>query len=235
MTITVITGATRGLGLHTARRLVAMGHTVYLGARDPGRGEALCAELGARPLPLDVTSETSVRAAADHVRRETGHVDVLVNNAGIAGAPVSAPELDAATLLEVLDTNVLGAVRVLRAFLPLLGHSREPVVVNVSSGLGSLAAASAPGAHRDTVPAWLPAPAYATSKAALNMLTLQYAHALPGMRINAVDPGYTATDFNGNTGTQTVAEGAEIIVRLATVGADGPTGGFHQLKGAVSW
>ncbi len=235
MTITVITGATRGLGRETARRLVAAGHTVYLGARDAERGRRVSDELGARPLPLDVTCERSVQAAAAHVREVSGRVDVLVNNAGIAGPHLSAPELDAESLARVFETNVFGAVRTLRAFLPLLGHSSEPVVVNVSSGLGSLAAACAPEQHRDTVPAWLPAPAYAASKAALNMLTVQYAHALPGVRINAVDPGHTATDFNGHTGTQTVEEGAEVIVRLATVGRDGPTAGFHQLKGTVPW
>ncbi|MDX3224668.1 SDR family oxidoreductase [Streptomyces sp. ME19-01-6] len=235
MRTTLITGATRGLGLETARQLAEAGHTVYLGARDIRRGEEAARRVGARPLRLDVTSEDDVRAAAKLVREEAGRLDVLVNNAGISGPARSAAEVTADDLLTVYDTNVFGAVRVTHAFLPLLEAGEAPVVVNVSSGLGSLAAAVDPPAHTSSVPVWLPALGYSSSKAALNMVTVQYAHALPHLRINAVDPGLTATDFNGHAGNRTVAEGAEIIVRMATVAPDGPTGGYFSAAGPLPW
>jgi NAD(P)-dependent dehydrogenase (short-subunit alcohol dehydrogenase family) len=129
------------------------------------------------------------------------------------------------------ETNVFGVVRVLHAFLPLLQRSAAPVVVNVSSGLASLTHLSDP----DHPAHFYPGIAYPTSKTALNMLTVQYAKAFPHMRINAVEPGFTKTDLNGNTGTQTVEQGAEIIVRMAQVGADGPTGGYFDVEGALPW
>jgi NAD(P)-dependent dehydrogenase (short-subunit alcohol dehydrogenase family) len=129
------------------------------------------------------------------------------------------------------ETNVFGTVRVLHAFLPLLRRSAAPVVVNVSSGLASLTGVSNPGA-----PAYgYPGVAYPASKAAVNMITVQYAKAFPGMRINAVEPGFTKTDLNGNTGVQTVEQGAEIIVRMAQVGLEGPTGGFFDAEGTLPW
>ncbi len=235
MTTTLITGANKGLGLETARRLVEAGHTVYLGARDARRGEEAARLVGARPLLIDVTSDESVQAAAKFLHEQVGRLDVLVNNAGIRGSIRPAGEVTAAEMLTAYDTNVFGVVRVTRAFLPLLQASEAPVVVNVSSGLGSLAVTADPAGHASVVPAWVPVLVYNSSKAALNMVTAQYAHAHPGIRINAVDPGYTATDFNGHTGTQTVAEGAEIIVRMATVGTDGPSGGYFAASGAVPW
>jgi NAD(P)-dependent dehydrogenase (short-subunit alcohol dehydrogenase family) len=119
----------------------------------------------------------------------------------------------------------------MHAFLPLLQVSSAPVVVNVSSGMGSLAITTDPGRFEST----LISLAYPSSKAALNMLTTQYAKAYPGIKINAVDPGYTATDLNGHEGTQTVEQGAEIIVRMATVAPDGPTGGYFDASGPVPW
>ncbi|QKV94479.1 SDR family oxidoreductase [Streptomyces sp. NA02950] len=235
MTTTLITGANKGLGLETARQLVAAGHTVYVGARDARRGEEAAHLIGARPLLIDVTSDESVQAAAKSIERETGRLDVLVNNAGINGRAHTAEETTGADLLTVFDTNVFGAVRTVHAFLPLLRASGAPVVVNVSSGLGSLTVSSDPEGHATAVPVWIPALAYASSKAALNMVTVQYAHAFPGIRFNAVDPGYTATDLNGHTGDQTIEEGAEIIVRMATIGSDGPTGGYFSLTGPVPW
>ncbi|MET9294202.1 SDR family NAD(P)-dependent oxidoreductase [Streptomyces sp. NPDC003077] len=236
MTTTLITGAGRGLGLESARELVRAGHRVYLGARDPARGAAAARATGGRVLPLDVTSDASVRAAADRLREEAGHLDVLVNNAGIAGPGGPPDTVTAADLEEVYATNVFGPVRVLHAFLPLLrAGDGTPVVVNVSSGLGSLAVAAEPERLGSWVPDWIPVLPYASSKAALNMVTVQYAHAYPDLRINAVDPGFTATDLNGHTGTRTVAEGAEIIVRMARIGPDGPTGTFVSSAGAVPW
>jgi NAD(P)-dependent dehydrogenase (short-subunit alcohol dehydrogenase family) len=235
MTTTLITGANRGLGYETARRLIEAGHTVYIGARDPERGKQAAADLGAHYLTLDVTSDESVDAAAEQLTAEAGELDVLINNAGIPGPRKEARDLTADDFHQVFDLNVYGPVRMIRRFLPLLERSDHPVVVNVSSGLGSIATSVDPAAHSAAVPVWVPAPAYGASKAALNMLTVQYARQLPDLRINTVDPGYTATDFNGRSGYQTVEEGAEIIVRLATIGPDGPTAEYLSLHGTVPW
>ncbi len=235
MTTTLITGANKGLGFETARRLVAAGHTVYVGSRDAERGRRAAERLGARFVLLDVTDDASVEAAAKTVETDGG-LDVLVNNAGIeargeGNTVVGAADVTADQMRTVFDTNVFGLVRVTHAFLPLLERSAAPVVVNVSSGLASLTAlsdASHP-AH------FYPGVAYPASKTAVNAVTVQYAKAFPGMRINAVEPGYTATDLNGNTGTQTVEEGAEIIVRMAQVAPDGPTGGYFDAEGPLAW
>ncbi|MGW1064845.1 SDR family NAD(P)-dependent oxidoreductase [Streptomyces aureus] len=235
MTTTLVTGANKGLGLETARRLVAAGHTVYLGSRDPERGRRAAALIGARPVLLDVTDDASVIAAARTVEAEGG-LDVLVNNAGVEGRGegnrvIGPAEVTAAMMRELFETNVFGVVRVLHAFLPLLRRSASPVVVNVSSGLASLAGLTDP-----SVPAHgYPGVAYPASKTAVNTITVQYAKAFPDLRVNAVEPGFTATDLNGNTGTQTVEEGAEIIVRMARIGRDGPTGGFFDAAGPVPW
>jgi NAD(P)-dependent dehydrogenase (short-subunit alcohol dehydrogenase family) len=231
MTITLITGANKGLGYQTARRLIENGHTVYLGARDPERGAAAASELNAELLLIDVTDEESVAAAAARLEAEHGHLDVLVNNAGVPGRHRPPAETTAASMLAVYDTNVFGVVRVTHAMLPLLERSAAPVVVNVSSGMGSLGVTTDPERFESTLVS-LP---YPSSKAAVNMLTSQYAKAFPKMRINAVDPGYTATDLNGHRGTQTVEEGAQIIVQMALIGPDGPTGTFTDSRGVVPW
>ncbi|MDA0563317.1 SDR family NAD(P)-dependent oxidoreductase [Streptomonospora sp. S1-112] len=235
MTTTLITGANKGLGYETARQLVAAGHTVYAGARDAARGTAAARALGARPLLLDVTDPASVARAAARVAEEAGHLDVLVNNAGIVGARKPVADTTAEDMRACFDTNLFGAVRVLRAFLPLLERGAAPLVVNVSSGLGSLAVTTDPDVRAAHVPTWLPALDYAAAKAALNMVTAQYAQAFPRLRVNAVDPGHTATDLNGHSGPQTVEEGAEIIVRMAAAGPGGPTGGFFSSAGPVPW
>ena len=144
MTITLITGANKGLGYETARRLIEAGHTVYAGARDARRGEEAAARLGARFVQLDITDEDSVEAAAAFVTKDAGRLDVLVNNAGIVGARKPVGEVTGADMRSTYETNVFGAVRVTRAFLPLLEAGKDPVVVNVSSGLGSLAATNDP-------------------------------------------------------------------------------------------
>ncbi|SDH08814.1 SDR family NAD(P)-dependent oxidoreductase [Nonomuraea jiangxiensis] len=235
MTTTLITGANKGLGFETARRLIAAGHTVYVGSRDAERGLRAAERLGARPILLDVNDDDSVTAAAKTIAADGG-LDVLVNNAGIEtrtadnGVP-GALETTADLLRPVFETNVLGMVRVTHAFLPLLLRSAAPVVVNVSSGLGSMAMVT----DRDLPAYAYPGLGYPASKVAVNMITVQYAKAFPNMRINAVEPGYTATDLNGRTGTQTVEQGAEIIVRMAQVGPDGPTGGFFNAEGVLPW
>ena len=231
MTTTLITGANKGLGFQAARGLIAAGHTVYLGARDRQRGEDAAASLGARLVLIDVTSEDSVQAAAALIREQAGHLDVPISNAGISGARKHPGEVTAADLQAVYDTNVFGVVRVTRAFLPLLQASSAPVIVNVSSGLGSLTITTDPSRFEST----LPGLAYPSSKAALNMITSQYAKVFPAIRINAVDPGYTATDLNGHRGTQTAEQGAVIIVRMATITPDGPTGGYFDAAGPVPW
>lgn len=233
MTTTLITGANKGLGFETARRLAGAGHTVYIGARDAGRGSAAATRLGARFVRLDVTDEDSVKAAAETVRAEAGRLDVLVNNAGIAGAGKlgRVGEVTGTDMMTTFDTNVFGVVRVTHAFLPLLEASDAPVVVNVGSGLGSRAATNDPGRMESRVTVL----DYNASKAALVMVTSQYAKAIPAIRFNAVDPGFTATDLNGHQGTRSVEEGAEIIVRMATIGAGGPTGGFFDSAGEAAW
>jgi NAD(P)-dependent dehydrogenase (short-subunit alcohol dehydrogenase family) len=229
VTTTLITGANKGLGYQTALRLLAAGHQVWVGARDPRRGLAAAETLGARFVQLDVTDDASVAAAVERVAA-AGGLDVLVNNAGIADRTAVA-DTRASDVGLVLATNVLGAVRVLQAFAGLLDASSSPVVVNVSSGLGSLAYASDPAGPY----ASLNLLAYPASKAALNMLTIHWAKAHPRWRVNAADPGSTATDLNDHRGTQTVEEGTDAIVRLATVGPDGPTGTFSDRDGAVPW
>lgn len=228
---TFITGANKGLGFETARRLTELGHTVLLGARDADRGRRAAAELGARFVRIDVTDESSVAAAAADVAANEGRIDVLINNAGITGSALSAEELTGAEAALVLDTNVAGIVRVTTAFLPLLRASDTPAVVNVSSGLGSLALTHDPG----RIESGVIAPAYAASKAAVTMLTTQYAKAFGDVRFNAVDPGYTATDLNGHTGTQTVTEGTDAIVTLATEHPSAGTGRFIDRYGPLTW
>jgi len=235
MTTTLITGANKGLGFETARRLIAAGHTVWVGSRDAERGRHAAEQLGARLVQLDVTDDESVAAAAKAIEADGG-LDVLVNNAGIeARAPgnrvLGAAEVTGDMMRTMFETNVFGVVRVTHAFLPLLQRAAVPVIVNVSSGLGSLARTTTSGSPA----AAYPGIAYPGSKAAINMVTVQYAKAFPEMRINAVEPGFTNTDLNGRTGTQTVEEGAEIIVRMAQVGSDGPTGGYFDAKGPISW
>jgi NAD(P)-dependent dehydrogenase (short-subunit alcohol dehydrogenase family) len=233
MTTTLITGANKGLGLETARQLVAAGHTVYIGSRDAELGRHVADELGARAIQLDITDDASVQAAAKAIEADGG-LDVLVNNAAIEergddNGVIGPADVTADLMRKTFDTNVFGTVRMLHAFLPLLQRSAAPVVVNVSSGLGSLTQfAPAPAGI-------YPGVAYPASKAAVNMVTVQYAKAFPNMRINAVDPGFTKTDLNGNTGVQTVEQGADIIVRMAQVDPDGSTGGFFNTDGPVPW
>jgi NAD(P)-dependent dehydrogenase (short-subunit alcohol dehydrogenase family) len=223
MTTIFITGANKGLGHETARRLIELGHTVLLGARDPDLGSAAASALGARFVPIDVTDDESVAAAAADVEQHEGLLDVLINNAGVHGPAGDPSQLTGTDVLSVFDVNVAGVVRATTAFLPLLRRSADPVIINVSSAMGSLAATHDPSRPESSVVA----PVYTSSKAALTMLTTQYAKALPGIRINAADPGYTATDLNGHSGPQTVTEGTDAIVTLATERArsPGPEGG----------
>ncbi|TDD23870.1 SDR family NAD(P)-dependent oxidoreductase [Nonomuraea diastatica] len=231
MTTTFITGANRSLGYETARRLVEAGHTVLIGARDPGRGQAAADALGARFVQIDVTDDASVAAAVADVEAHEGFIDVLVNNAGIHGTHNPADQITAADAREVFEVNVVGIVRVTHAFLPLLRRSANPVIVNVSSGMGSFAVTHDAGRVESTVVT----PLYTSSKAAVTMLTTQLAKSWTDVKVNAADPGYTATDFNEHSGPQTVTEGTDAIVELATIGPDGPTGAFRDRHGAMAW
>ncbi|WP_165068118.1 SDR family NAD(P)-dependent oxidoreductase [Marisediminicola senii] len=226
MTTTLITGANKSLGLETARRLIDAGHTVYAGMRELANG-ADARALGAIPVQLDVTDEASVHAALTSLPE----LDVLVNNAGILGTSFGVDDLTPDAMQEVLDINVLGIVRVTQAALPLLRLSDNPVIVNVASGVGWPRFLSTEGHDEFPVPA-IP---YAASKAAVIALTVQYAKNLPTFRINVSDPGYTSTDFNHHSGHQTVTEGTDATVMLALVGADGPTGEFHNRHGRIEY
>ena len=228
MTVTLITGANKGLGRETARRLIEEGHTVYIGARSVERGEATASELGGRFVQLDLTDDTSVETAMGVIDEREGHLDVLVNNAGIsAPADVNGP-----VALKVFDTNAIGVIRVTQSALPLLEKSDNPVVVNVSSALGSFWAVTNPERRQFHFPAII----YGASKAAVSMLTVQYAKALPDIKFNAVEPGFTATDLTPFSGAgQPVEKGAEVIVRMATIGKDGPSGTFQEGRDELAW
>ena len=240
MTTTLITGATRGVGLELSRRLAAAGHTVYVGARDLNRGREVAKAIGARAIAIDVTDGASVQAAVENLQQEIGSLDVLVNNAGIAGTQRPPAEADVDDLETVLATNVVGATRVLHACTPLLEQSVAPVVVNVSSAVGSLTLNASPDAIWSIL-------AYPMSKAALNMLTIQYARAFPRWRVNSVTPGLTLTEFTGRptgsvdletfrrAGGRTVEEAVAILVAMATVDSDGPTGTFVGNDGPLPW
>jgi NAD(P)-dependent dehydrogenase (short-subunit alcohol dehydrogenase family) len=229
--IVLITGANKGIGFATARELGRAGHTVLLGARDPGRGEAAAAELAgegldARLVRLDVTDPGLITAAADLIGAEYGRLDILVNNAAISrDRPHPPSELPVTALREIFETNVLGVVAVTNAMLPLLRKSPSACIGNVSSGLGTVAFLTDPDS-----PWWQYSTllGYNSSKAALNAITLIYARELrdAGIRVNALSPGFCATDLNNHTGHSSAAEGGARIARQVTLPADGPTGVF---------
>lgn len=235
-TTALVTGANKGLGRETVRRLAELGWHVFLGARDADRGKAATFELVEQGLDvefvqLDVTSIESIDSAVATIAQRTPHLDVLVNNAGIGGSRVPPAETVAADLRKVYETNVFAPIQVTHAFLPLLRAAANPRVVMVSSGIGSLTITSDPSRLESQIHGL----GYPSSKTALNMITSQYSRAVPEIKFNAADPGYTATDLNDNSGHQTVTEGTDAIVRLATIEADGPTGGFFNRLGAVPW
>lgn len=230
MTTTLITGGNRGLGHETARRLVDAGQDVWIGARDERSGQSAAQDLGARFVQLDVTDASSVHAAVETLRTEVGHLDVLINNAGILGEITSPEEMTTEQIEHVYETNVFGVVRVTRAFLPLLRSGTAPSVINVTSGLGSFTLTSDP----ERVESQYPLAAYGSSKTAVTMLTMQYARTVADVRFNAVDPGQTATEFTGHLG-DSVEEGARAAVRIALLGGDAPTGTVTDRAGILPW
>ncbi len=228
MTVTLITGANKGLGYETARQLIERGHSVYLGARDAERGAVAASALGCQFVSLDVTDDTSVAAALRSIADYEDHLDVLVNNAGIS----TTADITGPLALTVFDTNTVGLIRVTQAALPLLEQSENPVVVNVSSALGSFWAVTNPERRQFHFPSIV----YGSSKAAVSMLTVQYAKTFPVIKFNAVEPGFTATDLTPFSGAgQPVEKGAEVIVRMATIGTDGPSGTFQEGDRELPW
>jgi NAD(P)-dependent dehydrogenase (short-subunit alcohol dehydrogenase family) len=237
--VALITGANKGIGFEVARQLAKCGCTVLLGARSSDLGERAAAQLRSEDLDvrfveLDLARQETIAAASRRIETDFGKLDILVNNAGIADqadGPPSTANVDAVE--RTLKTNFLGALSVTQVMLPLVRKSSQGRIVNVSSGLGSLTF------HGD--PAWEYASVkfigYCASKAALNMLTVQLAYELRDtpIKVNSADPGYTATDLNGNRGIQTVEQGAAETLRLALLPEVGPTGGFFATSGPNPW
>lgn len=247
--VALITGANQGIGLQIAKELAARKFIVLVGSRDLARGKEAVKTIegDAHPLHLDVTNPASIAAAVACVRRDFGRLDVLVNNAaishtgGMVGMSVeehaksnrpSHVSLD--EVRKVWETNVFGALAVYQAMLPLLREAPSARIVNVSSAAGSLTRNADPAnPHRRIF-----GPTYAASKTALNAMTLAMAIELEGtgIKVNAACPGFTSTNLNNYAGTQTVEEGAREPVRLALLGADGPTGTFSNAKlGRLPW
>jgi NAD(P)-dependent dehydrogenase (short-subunit alcohol dehydrogenase family) len=243
--IAVITGGNRGLGFATARTLGRSGVKVIVGARDAGKGEEAAARLrsegiDAEPLEIDVVSEASVRDAAKRLEHDHGRVDILVNNAGIlpeaTAGDVERP-LDLRMFRESFETNLFGAVSVTKELLPLLRRSASGRIVNVSSTMGSLSDQTDPSSPYYG----LVVPAYQTSKAALNGLTVALSKALADtpIKVNSICPGWVQTDLGGPenraAAPTTADDAARIVVEMALIADDGPTGRFVDRDGAVAW
>jgi NAD(P)-dependent dehydrogenase (short-subunit alcohol dehydrogenase family) len=236
--IALISGANKGIGYEIARGLGAKKITVLVGARDEARGQAAAAKLKAegadtRFVKLDVTDRETVRHAAEWIEKEFGRLDILINNAGIAEWGFTPSNVDLAKVREVYETNFFGPVALIQGMLPLLKKSRHGRIVNVSSSLGSLTLSSDPNSSF----ADFLALGYNTSKSALNSMTIQFAKELKDtpIKVNAICPGYCATDLNRNSGPRSAAQGAVAAIQYATIGADGPTGGYFNDEGRVPW
>ena len=240
--IALVTGANKGIGYAIATGLGALGYRVGVGARDAVRLETAVEKLRAAGVdafgvPLDVTGDRSVVDAAELIERQAGRLDVLVNNAGISGEMgpgwVQDPTtLDLDLVRTVVETNVIGVIRVTNAMLPLLRRAGSPRIVNVSSAVGSVTRQADPGIEIGPIMA-----AYAPSKSFLNAVTVQYARRLADTNIlvNAACPGLVATDFTSFLGPRTPEQGAATAIRLATLPDDGPSGGFFEDEGVVPW
>lgn len=240
--VVLITGANKGIGFEVARQLGRAGFTVLLGARDAKRGEEAASKLRSEGLDvryvvadLDRAAETAT-ALAGQIQKEFGHLDVLINNAGIfdlTGGDSPASTVTSEALKRTFEINFFGTVEFTQPLLPLLRGAESARIINVSSGLGSL------GLNSDATSPFYPVKplGYNASKAALNMFTVDLAWELRDtkIKVNSICPGFTATDINNNTGTQTIEEGAEAIVRFAQQPDDSPTGGFFHKDGFYPW
>jgi NAD(P)-dependent dehydrogenase (short-subunit alcohol dehydrogenase family) len=236
--VALVTGANKGIGLEIARQLAQQSSTVLLGARDEQRGQEAARTLqqegfDARFIHLDVTDQATIDAAARQIETEFHKLDILVNNAAVALDQTPPSGLEMEVLRKTYDTNVFGVFAVTKAMLPLVRKSEAGRIVNMSSGLGSLTQTSdlqLPHAAVNLL-------AYNSSKSAVNALTVQFANELRDtpIKVNAADPGYVATDLNQHQGYRTVQQGATAPVRLATLPADGPTGGYFDEDGVVPW
>ena len=234
----LITGANKGIGFETAKQMAQLGYFVYLGSRDKAKGlDAInrLKELGistVEAIEIDVTNINSIQLAKQELESKTESLDILINNAGIAGEmPQNSSTADMENLRKVFETNFFGTVQTTQQFIPLLKKSNQPVIVNVSSELGSLTIH-----NKRQNPNYDFFDAYSCSKTALNAFTVMLANEFRGtnFKINSVTPGYTATDFNQYKGLQTVEQGAKFIVNYATINIDGPTGGFFK-ENEIPW
>jgi NAD(P)-dependent dehydrogenase (short-subunit alcohol dehydrogenase family) len=239
METVLITGANKGIGYEVARQLAGRGMRVLLGSRDAGRGQAAVDKLRASGLShvellkIDVASRPSIVQAAASVEQRYGTLDVLINDAAIVVDQALPSQAEDAAIRQTFDTNFFGAIAVAQIFLPLLRKSSHARLINVSSGLGSIELHSNP----DSPYYGYNMLSYSASKTALNAFTVMLANELrdTGIKINSVDPGYTATDMNHNSGPQTIEEGSEAIVSLATAGTDGQTGAYVDRHGTLPW
>jgi NAD(P)-dependent dehydrogenase (short-subunit alcohol dehydrogenase family) len=237
--IALVTGANKGIGFEVARQLAASDCLVLLGARNGALGEEAAAKLrdeglDVRHLSIDLNDPATIAAAAERIATDFGHLDILVNNAGIAAEGDGPPSTASLNAIErEFRVNFMGSVAVTQAMLPLLRKAQSARIVNVSSGLGSIARHADPASPYAGFRYF----GYSASKAALNMFTAQLASELRGtsVKVNSAEPGYTATDLNQHRGTQTVAEGAAEPVRLALLPDDAPTGTFSGRNGVVPW
>ncbi len=236
--VALVTGANKGIGLEIARQLGKQSVTVLVGARDGRRGEEAATQLrqegiDARFVTLDVTDQATIDGAAHTIDQEFGRLDILVNNAAIGLDKAPPSQIDSDLLRRTFDTNFFGVFAITKAMLPLLRKAPAGRIVNMSSGLGSLAQTSDPNWGFAQVNLL----AYNSSKTAVNALTVQFANELRGtsIKVNAADPGYVATDLNEHRGHRTVEQGAATPVRLATLPEDGPTGGYFSDDGPVPW
>jgi NAD(P)-dependent dehydrogenase (short-subunit alcohol dehydrogenase family) len=219
--VALVSGASRGIGAEIARQLASdHGFVVFAGARDPDDVEE--AE-GIIPIELDVTDQGDVDAIQEQVGSDPGHLDALINNAGVYGDPVGVVDYDLDRAHEVFEVNTFGPWRLCQAFVPLLQRSSQPRIVNVSSGAGQLSDMNGGRA------------AYRLSKAALNALTRTLASDERGIKVNSMCPGWVRTDMGGPTATRSVEEGADTAVWLATLPDDGPTGGFFRNREPIPW
>ena len=236
--IALISGANKGIGYEIARGLGAKKIKVLLGARDRTRGRAAVEKLQAEGadahfVELNVTDTGTIQRAAEWIDKEFGRLDILVNNAGIGEWGSKPSGADLAKVREIYDTNVFGPMALTQAMLPLLRKSKHGRIVNVSSSLGSLTLATQPGSPISQFVVL----GYNTSKSALNSLTVQFANELKDtpIKVNAICPGYCATDINGHSGPRTAAQGAAAAIQYATLGEDGPTGGYFNDEGRLPW